>query len=58
MKQFEMFQMRRIKAVAEQLYEKKGGFKRWELVRISGIRKDYENKLNAFIDEIVVVYNC
>ena len=50
----EMFQMRRIKIVAEQLYEKKGSFQRWELVKAAGIKKMDVIKLSNFIDDIII----
>ncbi len=54
----DMFQMRRIKIVAEQLYEKNGSFRRWELVRATGIKKKDEIKLGEFIDGIIGFCHC
>ncbi len=49
----EKFQMRRIKFVTERLYEDKGVPKRWEVIRVAGIRKKFELRLTPIIDLII-----
>lgn len=53
----ETFQMRRIKFAAEQLHEKQGSFKRWELIRDASIKKDAEVNLDIYIDEVINEFN-
>jgi len=53
----EEFQIRRIKFVAERLYENKGVLKRWEVIRGAGIRKESELKLTSIIDIIIDEFN-
>lgn len=53
----EEFQIRRLKLVAEQLYEDKGVLRKWEVIRVAGIRKDFELRLNPIIDIIIDEFN-
>lgn len=52
----EQFQMRRIKLVCQQLFIEKGKAKKWEVVRKAGLKSNYSQKVDEFIEGQVEKY--
>lgn len=47
----EDFQLRRVDSVCRKLYEEKGIFERWEVMRIAGLKKTVSRRVVAKIEE-------
>jgi len=53
----EDFQIRRIREICKQLYESKGSFKKWEVIKKAGLQPDYSKKVDEAINENITRYN-
>lgn len=49
----EDFQIRRVRKICEQLYEIKGSFKKWEVIRKAGLRPGYSKNVDDAIDDFI-----
>ena len=53
----EQFQIRRVNRVCEELYKEKGKLKKWEIIRLAGLRPGYSPKVDEIINENIEKYS-